>query len=282
MKIAIIGAGNMGGAIARSLAQNILSADSGVAAGDSGVELWVANPSQGKLDALREQLAGCSGLHTTNDNQEAANGAGLVILCVKPWKMEEVIGGLRLDAGKQMVASVAAGITLATMEQWLCAASGQPSKMGGGQWTLFRIIPNTAIMVDESMTLVSSRGASREQEEFVTDLFVGMGAVVSIAEDKMDASTAIASCGIAFAMKYVRAAMQAGVELGLYPHDAKVLAAQAMKGAGEMLLAEGSHPEAEIDRVCTPGGMTIRGINELEHSGFNSAVIKALKACLNV
>ena len=110
------------------------------------------------------------------------------------------------------------------------------------------------------------------------NIFNEMGLAMAITEDKMGAATALASCGIAYALKYIQAGMQAGIEMGIYPKDAMTMVAQSMKGAAELILNNDTHPAVEIDKVCTPGGITIKGINELEHNGFSSAIIKAMKA----
>ncbi len=247
----------MGGAIARGLAKGSI-----VQASD----VCVSNPSQGKLDALK---AAFPELRTTNNNAEAVLDADLIILAVKPWLVETVLNGLSLDPKHQMLASVAGGFPFARLVG-----------MVGERMTLFRIIPNTAISEGESMTLISSRNATREQEQLLLDIFSESGLTKLIPEEKMEAATALTSCGIAYVFQYIRAAMQAGVELGLYPKDAQQMVAQSVKGAAELLLNNDTHPSVEIDKVCTPGGMTIKGINELAHAGFDSAIIRAMKACL--
>jgi pyrroline-5-carboxylate reductase len=142
---------------------------------------------------------------------------------------------------------------------------------------VFRIIPNTAISQLESMTLIASHHASKEQEQLMLDIFNEMGLAMLIPEKQMAATTALTSCGIAYVLKYIQAAMQAGIELGVYPKDAQRMVAQSVKGAASLILNNDTHPSVEIDKVTTPGGITIRGINELEHEGFSSAVIKAMK-----
>ena len=256
MKIAIIGAGNMGGAIARELAQGTL-----VRAAD----IIVSNPSTGKLDALQ---ADYPEMNVTTDNSVAVKNADIVILAVKPWLVDQVLGALRLDL-RQIVASVAASVTF---EQLV--------KSVGPEQTLFRLIPNTAISQLESMTLLSSRNADKEQERLMLDLFNELGMAILIPESQMAATTALTSCGIAYVLKYIQAAMQVGIELGIYPKDAQKMVAQSVKGAASLILNGDTHPSVEIDKVCTPGGMTIKGVNELDHEGFGSAVIKAMKACL--
>ena len=130
----------------------------------------------------------------------------------------------------------------------------------------------------ESMTLIASRNASKEQEQLLLDIFNQMGLAMLIPEDKIAATTAMTSCGIAYVLKYIQAAMQAGIELGVYPKDGMRMIAQSVKGAAELILNNDTHPAIEIDKVCTPGGITIKGINELEHQGFSSAIINAIEA----
>ena len=257
MKVAIIGAGNMGGAIARGMAQGSLIRPA---------DITVSNPSEGKLRAIKEFNPQ---IKTTCNNQEAINEADLIILAVKPWFIKEVIEGLTLQTEKQIIASVAAGIPFAEYEQWI-----------GEKATIFRIIPNTAISQMQSMTLLASHNASKEQEALLANIFNEMGVAMLIDEKQMGAATALTSCGIAYVLKYIQAAMQAGIEMGIYPKDAARMVAQSVKGAAELILTNESHPSVEIDKVTTPGGLTIKGINELEHGGFTSAIINAMKASL--
>ena len=186
----------------------------------------------------------------TNDNQEAAAGADMIIFAVKPWLMEPVIKELELK-GTDILISVAAGIPFEELTHYVADK----------EMTMFRLIPNTAISEMESMTLIASRNATKEQEQMMLDILNQM-----------------TSCGIAYVLKYIQAAMQAGVEMGIYPKDGMRMVAQSVKGAAELILNNDTHPSVEIDKVCTPGGITIKGINELEHEGFTSTVIKAIKA----
>jgi len=254
MKIAIIGAGNMGGAIARGLAKGSLVRVE---------DIRVSNPSPGKLEALKAEFPD---MQVTADNGEAVAGADIVVLAVKPWLVGEVLNKLQLKE-TQMLISIAAGIKLGELWQ-LLEQKGNP---------LFRVIPNTAISEMQSMTLVSCSQASQEQIQLVLDIFSEMGLAMLIPEEKMAAATAMTSCGIAYALKYIQAAMQAGIELGVRPKDGMRMVAQSLKGAAELILANDTHPSVEIDKVCTPGGLTIKGINQLEHDGFTSALINAIK-----
>ena len=245
MKVAIIGAGNMGGAIARGLAQGTIIPAS---------DVTVADPFSGSLETLQ---ADYPEINVTTENPKAIKDADIVILAVKPWLIDQVLS------------SIAGGVTF---EQLV--------KSVGPEQTIFRLIPNTAISQLESMTLISSRNASKEQEQLMLDIFNELGLAMLIPESQMAATTALTSCGIAYVLKYIQAAMQAGIELGIYPKDAQKMVAQSVKGAASLILNNDTHPSVEIDKVCTPGGMTIKGINELDHEGFDSAIIKAMKACL--
>lgn len=254
MKVAIIGAGNMGGAIARGLAQGSIIRTS---------DITVANPSNEKLNGLKNEYPD---IRITNENQEAVNNADIIILAIKPWYVDQVLSSIKLTPDVQTLVSVAGGISFE-----------QLSQSAGPEITMFRIIPNTAISRLSSMTFIASRNASKEQENLMTDIFNEMGIAMLLTEDKITSATALASCGIAYVLKYVQAAMQAGVEMGINPADAQTMLAQTLKGAAALLLNGKTHPAIEIDKVTTPGGITIKGINELEHSGFTSAVIRAMK-----
>lgn len=256
MKVAVIGAGNMGGAIAHALAKSsMVNTD----------DICVANPSWGKLQDLQNAHPA---LHVMHSNMEASKDADMVIVAVKPWLMENVINSMNLKEN-QILVSVAAGISFEQLEHY-----------AGMKMPMFRVVPNTAIAYMESMTLVASQYATSEQEKLIVDMFNEMGMALLVPESQIPATTALASCGTAFVLKYIQAAMQAGVEMGVYPEQARKIIAQSVKGAAELLLNNPeTHPSVEIDKVTTPGGITIKGINTLEHEGFASAVIKAMKAC---
>ena len=250
MKIGIIGAGNMGGAIARGLA-----ADPDFCTAD----ITVCSPNNhGELDALK---ADYPDMNVDTDNEKAILGTDIIILAVKPWLVYDVMDPLspKIQWEKQMLVSVAAGITLSPP-------------------AVFRVMPNTAIAVRKSMTFICSIGASDEQVKCVSDIFSRLGSVMVIDENQMTACMALASCGIAYAMRYVRAASEGGLELGVKADLAKDIVLQTMQGAAALLQATGAHPEAEIDKVTTPGGITIKGLNAMEAHGFTTSVIEGLKA----
>lgn len=256
MKVAIIGAGNMGGAIARGLAQGHYVRVQ---------DITVINPSMPKLEKLKVEFPA---IQVSTDNHEAAD-ADVVIVAVKPWKVEEVLKPLRLRQ-PQVLVSVAAGMTFEDLAHFV-----------DPEMPMFRIIPNTAISLRASMTLIACRNASEQQTLTMLDLFNEMGLAMLIEEKQLAAATSLTSCGIAYVLKYVQAAMQAGVEAGIRPKDAMKMVAQTVEGAARLLLEnEDTHPALEIEKVTTPGGITIKGVNSLEHDGFTSAVIKAIKASI--
>lgn len=246
----------MGGAIARGLAQgHYIKAQ----------DITVTNPSTPKLEKLKAEYPA---IQVSTDNRDAAD-ADIVIVAVKPWKIEEVLKPLRLRQ-PQVLVSVAAGPTFEDLAHFV-----------DPEMPMFRVIPNTAISLRASMTLIACRNASEEQTLMMLDLFNEMGLALLIEEKQFAAATSLTSCGIAYVLKYVQAAMQAGVELGIRPKEAMKMVAQTVEGAARLLLEnEDTHPALEIEKVTTPGGITIKGVNSLEHDGFTSAVIRAIKASL--
>lgn len=257
MKIGIIGAGNMGGAIARGIARNTNHA------------LVVSSPNRhGELDSLRLQFPAIS---VSTDNADAVCGADIIILAVKPWLIDNVMAELsgKIDYNRQVLASVVAGVDLNHLAGYAqdCDAP-----------VVFRIIPNIAIAQGESMTFIAAKNAQDSQIGAICGIFEPMGRVMVVEERLMGAGTALASCGIAYAMRYVRAAMEGGIELGFTPRQSLEIVLQTVSGAVAMLAESGEHPEVAIDRVTTAGGITIKGLNAMERNGFSASVIEGLKA----
>lgn len=229
-------------------------------------EVTCCDLSQACLDRMR-QLG--SGVTVTSDSREAAKGADLIVLAVKPWAVEPTLATFKdlLDTAKQDLVVIAAGVSFEMLTGWL-----------GGTPTLFRAIPNTAIEVGSSVTFISAQNSTPERTARIVDMFGALGRAVLIPEDKMTAGTALASCGIAYAMRYIRAAMEGGIELGFRADEALNIVLGTVQGAADLLSASGEHPEAAIDKVTTPGGITIKGLNKMEEEGFTNAVIAGLKA----
>ncbi len=260
--VAIIGGGNMGGAIARGLAQGTLIKEA---------DITVADPFGPTLDKIQEEYPN---IKTTTNNCEAVQGKDLVLVVVKPWLAEKVFEQIKpvLDFKNQLIATVIGGMKLDKIDDMLGVIGTEniPSTAV--------IIPNTGIAVLQSMTFMSTRRCSKEQQDELVAIFNELGRAMLVEEHNMGAGTAIASCGIAYAMRYVRAAMEGGVQLGFRPEEAKVAVLQTMLGAAALLFATGEHPEAAIDRVTTAGGITIKGLNAMEAAGFTPAVIAGLIA----
>lgn len=261
MKIAIIGAGNMGGAVARGLAKGSLVKRS---------DIYISNPSISKLEALRAEFPD---INTTTDNCSVVANADIVILAVKPWIVESVVNEIKpvLDYSRQAVGSMVGGLGIAQLSEWL-------DKGDGALPATYIIIPNTAIATMSSMTFISSARSSTDEDNRLLAIFSELGDAMLIDEGVMPAATSLASCGIAYALRYIRAAMEGGVELGFRADAAKHIVMQTLRGAVDILAANNSHPEAEIDRVTTPGGLTIKGLNAMEAAGFTHSVIEGLRA----
>ena len=252
MKIAIIGAGNMGGATAL-----------GLAAAFPDARITVTAKHVATLEKFAER-----GLQTSLDNVAAARDAEIVVLGVKPWLAQGVLQQLHGALGGKILISLVAGVPADEMRGWLS---------GTGLTGAYTVIPNLAIEYRESMTFIHELSGTYETLRTVQMLFDAVGRSAVVDERRLHAGMMLASCGTAFALRYVRAAAEGGVELGLYPREAVEAALQTVKGAAVLLEARGTHPEAEIDRVTTPGGITIRGLNAMEAAGFTAAVIAGLK-----
>ena len=163
------------------------------------------------------------------------------------------------------------GLSISQLSEWLDKGDEELP-------ATFIIIPNTAIATMSSMTFIASENATREQDTQLVEIFSELGMAMLVDEGLIPAGTSLASCGIAYALRYIRAAMEGGVELGFRADDAKRIVMQTLRGAADILEANGSHPEAEIDRVTTPGGLTIKGLNAMEAAGFTPSVIEGLRA----
>ena len=251
----------MGGALARGLAKGRRIATS---------DIYVSNPSSAKLEALKAEFPE---INTSSDNCAVVREADIIILAVKPWKVEEVLAQIKphIDYSRQAVASLVGGLGIAQLSQWLDKGSGVLP-------ATYIIMPNTAIATMSSMTFISSARSTTEKDSALLDIFGELGQAMLIEESAMPAATSLASCGIAYALRYIRAAMEGGVELGIRAEDSKRIVMQTLRGAVDLLEANDSHPEVEIDRVTTPGGLTIKGLNAMEAAGFTHSVIDGLRA----
>jgi pyrroline-5-carboxylate reductase len=254
-KIAIIGGGNLGSAIAEGLINSDFL---------SPANLMISKRNVHTLQPLAKR-----GVNVSGDNNEAASFGDVIIIAVKPFQVQEVLLGIkaRLEESRHMLVSVVTGVYIRDIYTII-----------EKQLPVFRAMPNTAIAIAESMTCICSQYASLEQVSYVEQAFDQLGKTITIDEKLMDAATVLGACGTAFAMRYIRANIQGGIEIGFSASVASLIAAQTVKGAADLLLKNNSHPEQEIDKVTTPQGCTIAGLNEMEHQGFSSSLIKGLTA----
>jgi len=259
MKVTVIGAGNMGGALIEGWAKS-----------GKLTSLTVADKNEELLEKFKTTYPS---IKTTTDNAEAVKGADIIVLVVKPWLMSVVINEIRhiVDLYTQVVVSDAANFTTDMLAEEFGEENGQ----------YVYVIPNIAAEFSSSMSFITKGKATNEESTAaVKELYDLIGDSLVVTENLVAPGMMMASCGIAYVMRYIRAQMEAGVQMGFYPQQAKEIALQTMEGAVKLLKETGLHPEEAIDKVTTPGGITIKGLNELDHSGFNSAVIKGLLAGL--
>lgn len=252
-RITIIGGGNIGLSLAKGLVK------SGYCDAQS---ICITRRN---LASLEEEKA--MGFQVSDQNKLAIAKADFIVLAILPQQikkvMEEIYPVLKPN---QTIISVASGVTCMDIKEVL-----------GTEKVVIRAMPNTAIAIGQSMTCIATDEAPQDKLDEVSRIFESVGSVVVINEDLMTSATALCACGIAFFLRSIRAASQGGVEIGFHAHDALKMAIQTAKGAADLLLQMQTHPESEIDKVTSPKGCTIAGLNEMEHNGFSSAFIKGIK-----
>lgn len=259
MKATIIGAGNIG----LALADGLLKSGNCEAA-----DITVTRRSLTALEPLQKR-----GFLVTRDNKDAIKNADLIFLCILPQQLNGVLDEIKetIDAENQLLISVVTGVHTDDIKKRLDA-----------EVRIVRVMPNTAMRVNQSMTCLSAANATTADMNLVQQIFNTMGTTIIINEEMMSAATALCACGIAFFLRSIRAASQGGVEIGFHAHDAITIAAQTALGAAQLLLQNKTHPEEEIDKVTSPKGCTIAGLNEMEHQGLSSAMIKGIKLSANI
>jgi len=259
MKATIIGAGNIGMALADGLirSQSCLIRD-----------ITLTRRSLTSLTRYNEK-----GFLINTDNAAAIKGSDIIFLCVLPQQLNKVLEEIQpvVIPREQLIVSVVTGVH-----------TDDICKQLNEQVRVIRVMPNTALRVNKSMTCLSAANVTENDIQLVQGIFNTMGTSIIIHEDMMSAATALCACGIAFFLRSIRAAAQGGVEIGFHAHDAITIAAQTALGAAELLLQNGTHPEEEIDKVTSPKGCTIAGLNEMEHRGLSSAMIKGIKTSANI
>jgi pyrroline-5-carboxylate reductase len=252
-RIAIIGAGHIGVAIASGLVES---------GRFQPEEIVLTRRRMHLLDGMKEK-----GFAVESSNREAVKKCDVVIIAVEPQQMDGVLAEIapELSPGRHTVVSVVTGVN-----------STHIIRQTGGKTAVVRAMPNTAIAVRESMTCLAADGADKKGIETAQSIFDAVGKTVVVSEEEMMAATALGACGIAFFLRAIRAASQGGIEVGFHSEEALAVAAQTARGAATLLLRAKNHPEYEIDRVTTPKGCTISGLNQMEHDGFSSAMIKGI------
>lgn len=251
LKITIIGGGNLGSSIANGLTE----------AGKNPAEITITRRQIEKLSQLQNK-----GVHVSTDNRTAIEKAEVIILCVLPQKVNEVLDEINsFVKPNQLIVSTVSGITIEEIQKRIQA-----------KVEIVRAMPNTAIAIRESMTCIAGRNKNSESVKIAQKIFNDLGKVIIINEDQMTSATALCACGIAFFLRAIRAASQGGIEIDFHSEEALLMAAQTAKGAASLLLHNESHPEDEIDKVTSPKGCTIAGLNQMEHAGFSSAFIKGI------
>jgi len=253
-RIAIIGGGNLGRAIARGLVAVGLRPPGAIT---------ITRRSEPPLAAFRND-----GFEATTDNTVAAQGAAVVLVAVRPKQMNSVLETIApvLDGERQILISTATDVRIVDIRAHV-----------GDALPVLRAMPNIGVAVGQSMSCLACEPTTPEAAKgAATEIFSALGTTAFIAEDQMTPATALCACGIAFFLRAIRAASQGGVQVGFHADEAIRLAAQTAKGAAELILANDAHPESLIDAVTTPLGVTIAGLNEMEHQGFSSALIRGI------
>ena len=251
-KIAIIGAGNLGLSIANGLVNKKQA---------QAHEIILTRRNTDGLEHMIDR-----GFQATTENVDAVAKAHLILLCVLPGQINRVLEEINpILQPEQVLISVITGVEI-----------GAISSMLDTRVPIIRAMPNTAIAIGQSMTCLAAEPGSKAYLPEVVELFNALGETLVIEEKLMQAATVHGASGTAFFMRYLRAATQAGVQMGFESNEAQLIAMQTAKGAASLIQANGSHPEVEIDKVTTPQGCTIEGLNEMEHQGFSSALIKGV------
>ena len=252
-KFSILGGGNLGSSIATGLKNyEVVHPDN----------LLLHDASDRQKSHLKEQ-----GFRVAGSNIEAAREADIILIAVKPYQVIEILEDIKdeLDPERHIIISCSAG-----------KPSSEIQKVIDENIPLFRVMPNIAIAVQQSASCITPINASEKQQNRVHEVFSTLGDVHYIPEHLMPTATVASGCGIAFVMRFLRAMTAGSIEMGFQPTQALEIATKIMKGAAELVDQNGDHPEHEIDKVATPLGITITGLNEMEHNGFNSAVIKGI------
>ncbi len=256
-KICIIGGGNIGTAIYKGLSD---------AGNIPATQFTITRRRKNFLSEYTDQ-----GVNVTSDNVSAVKESDIIILTVLPKQLLAILDEIKdyLDESKILI-SVVTAFSIEEIKAKL-----------GKDIPVILCMPNTAIAVGESMTCLAAMENDKQKLNEISSYFELTGEVLQIPERLMPSATILAACGVAFFLRYIRAASQGGIQVGFHAEEAQLIAAQTAKGASKLLLTHGNHPETEIDKVTTPMGCTIAGLNEMEHNGMSSALIKGIVTSFN-
>ncbi len=251
--VAVLGGGNIGLAIAKGLVTSKLYPPENI---------YITRRHVDQLDEFKNK-----GFKITGDNKLAVKNSDVIIVAVQPKQLEEILTEISaaIDKDKHIVISVVSGAGIKMIKKFI-----------GKDVPIVRAMPNTAIAIQESMTCLSAETKTDSSLKVAKKIFDSVGKTMIIEEELMVPATALCACGIAFFLRAVRAASQGGIEIGFHSDEAIFMAAQTALGAASLLVKTKSHPESEVDKVTTPRGITISGLNQMEHNGFSSAMIKGI------
>ncbi|WP_372944310.1 pyrroline-5-carboxylate reductase [Muriicola sp.] len=253
MKIAIIGAGNLGISIAK-----------GILHSNGATTMFL---TKRHIDSIKE-FEKYGNVTVTSDNGKAVKESDILIFAVQPGHFEAILHEVKeLLTEKHVIISTITGFSIQKIESVI-----------GKEAYIVRSMPNTAISVGKSMTCLCSNAMGAKRIELAKAIFNRMGHSMEIPESQMQAATVICASGIAFWMRLIRATTQGAIQLGFDAKEAQELAMHTCNGAAALLIESGNHPEEEIDRVTTPMGCTIEGLNEMEHQGLSSSLIRGIVA----
>ncbi|WP_394750332.1 pyrroline-5-carboxylate reductase [Spongiimicrobium salis] len=253
MKIAIIGTGNLGLSIAK-----------GILHSNGATTMYLTKRNVADIKDFEKY----GNVTVTSDNKEAVQQSDVLIFAVQPGHFSAILEDIKeLLTDKHIVISTITGFSIAKIE----------AIIGADQY-IVRSMPNTAISVGKSMTCLCSNQKGQKRIDLAKAIFNRMGHSMEIPESQMQAATVICASGIAFWMRLIRATTQGAIQLGFDAKEAQELAMHTCDGAANLLIASGNHPEEEIDRVTTPMGCTIKGLNEMEHQGLSSSLIRGVVA----
>jgi pyrroline-5-carboxylate reductase len=258
MKISFIGGGTMGEAIIRSLLAK------GVAKPD---DILASDVSEARQDILKNKYR----IKTTSDNKEAIKGADVVVLAIKPQEMGKLLGELKGLAPSQLVLSIAAGITLETLQKGL------------GHSILVRAMPNMPAQVGEGMTVwTATADVNQKQKDMAQSILAALGQEIYVASEKyIDMATAVSGSGPAYVFLIIESLVDAGVHIGLPRDMAEKLVVQTVLGSARAVEVMGKHPAELRNMVTSPGGTTTEGLLQLENGGLRSLLLQAVIAAYN-